>query len=279
MLKDVRRRGWLVAGGAIVVLGAVPVRSTGYLLHVLTTLLLFGLMAEGWRLLGWADLGAALFFGLGGYAAALITGWLGLPMLGGLLAAALLGGVVATIEGLAFTRRGWIGPVVSLALVPAAGEITLRWVGLTGGAQGLSLPAVSDRVVYWGLLVSVIAAVAVAWRRNAKAWPLAGGAFLALGGGLHAASSAFVDAGTVFDPGISLEVLTMALLVRVGGPFGPLIGAALLTGLGELLNAYAPSAHLPALAGLLILSVLIGDKRGRRTGGAWRSGITIPASS
>ncbi len=279
MLKDSGRLAWVVAAGAVVLLAAVPLRSTGYLLHVLSTILLFGLMAEGWRLLGWTDLGAALFFGLGGFAAALATERFGLPVFGGVVVAALLGAVVAAIEGWAFTGPRWIGAVVSLALAPAAYEVAVRWSSLTGGAAGISLPAASVRGGYWALLVCVMAALIVAWRRNGKAWPLAGGLFLALAGGLHAASSAFVDPGTVFDPGISLEVLTIALLVRTGGPLGPLIGAALLTGLGELLNAYARNAHLPVLAALLVITALIGDKRVRRAGGAWRMDTTISGSS
>jgi hypothetical protein len=58
-----------------------------------------------------------------------------------------------------------------------------------------------------------------------------------------------------------------------------LIGAALLTGLGELLNAYARNAHLPVLAALLVITALIGDKRVRRAGGARRMGTTISGSS
>jgi hypothetical protein len=177
---------------------------------------------------------------------------------------ALAGWVPEGTEGSPLRRAGaglWVAPIVSLAVVPAAGEVAVRWSSLTGGAGGQSHPATSPRGEDRLLLLCVNAAVMVAWWRNGTALPGVGGACLAVAGGLYALSAAFVDPGTVFDPGISLEVIAMALLVRAGGPLGPLAGAAILTVLGELLNAYAPGAHLPVLAAIVAVAALVSLRR------------------
>ena len=138
----------------------------------------------------------------------------------------------------------------------------LNWESLTGGALGLNgIPQLTE---WWHVVGAVVVTVLVLWRlrrskigrafeaikeddtaaglmgidvANTKMFAFVLGAAIAgLAGGLDAHLTFFIGPQEFgFDKGV--EILTMAILGGIGGLPGPLLGAAILTLLPELLRS------------------------------------------
>jgi len=111
-------------------------------LYLLTQILIAGLFAVALDLaLGYAGiltLGHAVFFGLGAYAAGLLSkyGW-GEPF-SGLALAALLCGLLGYLTSVLVIRGAPLTQLmVTIAVVAVVGEIANQWTPVTGGSDGL----------------------------------------------------------------------------------------------------------------------------------------------
>jgi branched-chain amino acid transport system permease protein len=279
-------------GVLLLALIAVPFASSGYILRLLTLLFTFAVMAEGWNLIGgfagYTDFGSVVFFGLGGYTTGLLMTKLKLPFVAGWLAGAALCTVFAILMGLLLLRlRGHYFGIATLGTSFAVREIVANWPSVTGGGTGISLPIYEfpNSVFYYIMLAVLIASVAVTWwlsrnrlgfgliaiRENEQAAEVLGvnalrykvtayalsGFFIGMVGGAYAYWITFIDPTTVFDVGITVEVIIMAVLGGAGSVAGPLLGAAILTVISEILNAYVPGVHLTVLGAIIVLVVLL----------------------
>lgn len=166
----------LLAGsafGALAVTGAMPMSAFGR--HVLIIGLIYATVAASWDLLigyaGQLSFGHAALFGVGGYAAAILSGKVGISPWANLF----LGGVVAALLGAVFGLpalrvRGPYLALTTLALMSATQVVIQGWNGLTGGQQGYygyrTLPGIPYSVenYYWVALVySVLAFSFLYW--------------------------------------------------------------------------------------------------------------------
>lgn len=251
---------------------------------------------------GQFSFGHAVFFGTGAYAMALlqvrfgINPWLALP-----LAMALGAAVGFAIGFLSFRAqlRGSYFALVTLAFAEVF-RITANAWGFTGGAAGVLVPLKLDaanmqfadkRLVYWLSLTFVAAALAltlaitrsrfgaqlVAVRENEEAARALGvdalavklkaitlsGAMTAAAGCLYTQKFLYLDANIAYGPWISIEALLAPIIGGVGTVFGPLVGAIMLLGLGEitktifanLMGGSVPGVDLVVFGVLLILCV------------------------
>ncbi|MGL4441629.1 MAG: branched-chain amino acid ABC transporter permease [Bosea sp. (in: a-proteobacteria)] len=251
---------------------------------------------------GQFSFGHAVFFGTGAYAMALlqvrfgINPWLALP-----LAMALGAAVGFAIGYLSFRARlrGSYFALVTLAFAEVFRISANAW-GFTGGAAGVLVPLKLDaanmqfadkRLVYWLALAFVAAALAltlaitrsrfgaqlVAVRENEEAARALGVDALAvklkaitLSGGITAAAGClytqkflYLDATLAYGPWISVEALLAPIIGGVGTVFGPLVGAVVLLGLGEvtktvfanLMGGSVPGVDLVVFGVLLIICV------------------------
>ena len=234
--------------------------------NVVLTIGINGLLALSiWLTLscGMLSIGNAAFMGIGAYTAALITMKLEwafpIALAAGMVVPALLAFVVGKptlrLSGiyLAMATLGF-GEVVRITL--------LNWESLTGGALGLN--GIPQLTAWWHVLLALVAALLVLWRlrrskvgrafeaikeddtaaglmgvdvANTKMLAFVLGAAIAgLAGGLDAHLTFFIGPQEFgFDRGV--EILTMAILGGIGGLPGPLLGAALLTLLPEVLRS------------------------------------------
>jgi len=252
---------------AIIVAGLilVPFGLGNFWLRVTTTMLMFAGLGHAMQLMiglaGLPALGNIVFFGVGAYAAALLTLRVGLPP----PVAIGLGGAVAAAVGLATSRamlslRGSYFLMATVALNFALLElvqVTREW---TNGPQGLTLPSIvsgSPQTVYltfYFLFLAVLGASSLlivlirrsrlgygllaikgnedaalmlgipAFRYKAMAW-CASAALSGVIGGIYAMWIGYIDPESVFDLLISLTVILMVLL---GGRLlilGPILGA------------------------------------------------------
>jgi ABC-type branched-subunit amino acid transport system ATPase component/ABC-type branched-subunit amino acid transport system permease subunit len=258
---------------AYVALGLV-VRNSYYQL-IMTLVLIWATMGLSWNMLsgysGMISFGQAAFFGLGGYAMTIafvkfgITPWLGMPL------GVLVGVIAAVIIGIpTFRLRGHYFALSMLAY-PLAMLYVFEWMGY----QEVSLPMkrenphayaqFADPRSYMVLaMILLVAAMIVslhversrfgrsllAIKQNEPAAEAAGidaprqkmyaimlsAALAAAAGGLYANVLLVVTPQTMFGMLVSAQALIVSLFGGVGVFWGPVIGAAVLVPLAEILH-------------------------------------------
>ena len=234
---------------------------------ILQTIGVFALLALGLNLaLGMAgllDFGFALSFGLGAYAAALLTRF---DFMLVALAAAAAGAFIGWIKGgLARRLRGDFFAVATLTLGLLARQVIVNaptWTGGSGGLGGfpaphfltfgLSAPLAKFYLIFGFVLLAVWASGRLANSRTGRALlassedesaALASGvnvdgarglalmwssAFAGIAGALFAGALSYVDPEVTMSFHISSLVLTMVILGGAGDATGAILGAALI---------------------------------------------------
>jgi branched-chain amino acid transport system permease protein len=262
-----------------------------YGLYVLTLVEVFGVTATGLTLfMGYAgqlSIGHAAFFGLGAYGAANLSK-LGVPLplalTGGALAASLLGYGVGFV---ALRLRGFYLAVVTLAVGLIATQVFKNFDAFTGGVSGMggipratlgALRLDAPGPYFLATTFVLLAVMALSWAivnsptgrvmraiaanelaalsvgvdtRAIKIHVFALSTFYAgLAGGLYANLIHFITPDH-FGFGLSVQLLTMAIVGGQRNVFGGLIGAALIVLAGEQLRS-VPQWQ-PILYGLLLI--------------------------
>lgn len=140
-----------------------------YLLTVLIIMLVFIIYSSAWNLLalsGQASLGHAAFFGMGGYASAIVANSLGLPP----LATALFGGVFAAFIGVligltCIRLKEWFLAMVTFGFAVIAHTITAELSWLTGGWDGIPakrlIPVTIENYIMYEYYMMLLLTVAV----------------------------------------------------------------------------------------------------------------------
>jgi len=276
----------------VLALVAVPFATSGYFLRLLTLLFTYAIMASAWNLIGgftgYTDFGLVVFFGLGAYTTGLLMTKAKLPFLAGWLAGGVVCVVFAVLMGLLLLRlRGHYFGIATLGTSFAVREVIANWPSLTGGGTGISLPIYDfpNSVFYFIMLALLIVIVSLtrwisrnrlgfgltAIRENEQGAEVLGvnalrykvtaytlsGFLIGMVGGAYAYWITFIDPDTIFNVGITVQVIIMAVLGGAGSVAGPLLGAFILTIISEVLNAYVPGAHLTVLGVIIVLVVLL----------------------
>ncbi len=221
---------------------------------------------------GQVSLGHAAFFGIGAYVSSLlsiklgVTPWLGMPA-GGLVATAF----AVVIGWPCFRLRGHYFAMATIAVVEIVQAVVNGWEAL-GGAVGLYLPLSEtgwkgfvfnrSKLPYHYIALALLAlTLLVNWlvaRSRAgyylraitdepdaarslgvsltryKLYAIALSSSLAAAGGtLYAQKELFIDPGSTLSTALSIKIALVAILGGVGTLFGPVLGAAVLTGIEE----------------------------------------------
>lgn len=211
---------------------------------------------------GQLSLGQAAFMGLGAYASALMTlklgwpFWLVLPLacLVPVIFALLIGGPTLRLSGVYLA-------IATIGLGEVLRAVYLN-IELFGGALGLSgIPEETETWMIYGLLAAAVAMLWLVGRSRIgrameamredevaagvmgvnlpvmKLGALVVSAMLAgIAGALNAHANSFIGPNDYgFDQAVT--ILSFALLGGIGSPFGPVLGAVILTVLPELLTA------------------------------------------
>lgn len=293
-----------LAGAAAVLLVAlagaplVPGALDSYLLFFLFLVFVHTVLAQSWNLVagytGQISLAHHAFFGIGGYATAIIATTV---LEGGhfyfnplaMLAAGLVAALFAVAIGVPLLSRlagdyfalGTLGfgEIVRVALVKGG--------PLTGGSFGISMPPdVFDTLAphYWVGLALAVAATATVYgvarsrpglalmaiREDPLAAAASGvnvlrfkvlafalGAFLAgLAGSLYAYYVFSVSPAGFLNLNWTLYPVLMCVMGGSGTVLGPVIGAFLMTAVFSAATVWLPGAH-PVLSGAMIIVVMI----------------------
>ena len=245
---------------------------------------------------GQLSFGHAVFFGVGAYASSILqlklgaNPWLGLPA--GVLAAAIVGALIAALSFHAGLRGSYFA-LITLAFAEAF-RILANAVGFTGGGVGLLVPLKPgfasfqlERIGFY-YLIAALAAVSVAvaiwltrsrfgarlaairenedaaralgidtFREKVKVMALSG-ALAGAGGCFYAQYFLYIDPSVAFGVDKSVEMLLVAMIGGAGTVYGPLIGAFLLTLIGEYTRALTEAQGLSLVLYGALLILIIG---------------------
>ncbi|MGH3319746.1 MAG: branched-chain amino acid ABC transporter permease [Streptosporangiaceae bacterium] len=302
-------RAGALAALALVTL-ALPLVLDASQLTVYVLLGLAAIVTTGLSLLmgyaGQISLGQAAFYAIGGYTAGVMAVH-GFPRLLGLAASPVLAAAVAVIVGVPLLRlRGHYLAFATLAfqliVLSVIGEAAFTGgdIGLRGIPQlGVGSVEFSGSIGYAYLVWVAVAVVLLVCRNIIRSRPGRGlralatsetaaesagvpvgryrltvfalsAAFAGLAGGIYAFFLGYLSPGS-FPILLSFEYVIMAVIGGLGTIWGPLLGAALVTVLVQVLNtlgtqpgmpSYAPTVLSYAVYALLLVLVMVYLPRG-----------------
>jgi branched-chain amino acid transport system permease protein len=277
--------------GAVLCLVVVPAMLPQYPRFVVSLALVNAIAAMGVNLsMGYAgqvSVGHAGFAAIGAYATAILMGRVGLSFWMTLPLAAALAGLMGFLIGLPALRLNPLYiAMVTFGFGQVVGYISLNWIELTNGPNGLTLPPITageyaflPHTFYW---VIAAAFVALAWVARNIARSRLGRCFVALreselaaqamgvhlakyktiafalgaayggvSGSLYAGLAEFVNPDA-FVFLVSILYLTMNVVGGMGTLAGPIVGAVIFTVLPEILRPLAEYKEF-ASGGLLLV--------------------------
>lgn len=262
----------------------------GFTLSLLYMILIYVTLSESWNILGgYAGqicLGIGAFFGVGGYAAAMLS-ISGLPV----PLSVIIGGFVAVLLGFAVTPTLKLRGVyfaIGTFFLPEIMKVLILNLEETGGAKGLFLPfslMVDPKYLYLSSLLLTALTIAIthkistsriglafrAIREDEEAAECCGinplkfkllglvlCAFLSgLAGGIHAHYLLFLDPHATFNIMWSISPVFMAIIGGVGTLSGPIIGAGIFTLLKYWITTIVGEVDLIVMGSALIAVVLL----------------------
>ena len=234
---------------------------------------------------GQLTLGNAAFMGIGAYVSALLGRHLGMPFPLALGLGALAAGVLAVPLGLTvFRLRGVYLAIATLAFGEVLRVILLA-TPITGKGQGLN--GIPPKTELWHIFVSCVVVAYVLWRVQGstvgRAWAairedesaaasqgiairryklgafVAGALIAAWAGGLSAHVTFSIDPND-FAFSKAVQILVFAVVGGLPNVAGPILGAALLTALPEILRPLKDYRDI--FQGAILLFVIIFLPRG-----------------
>jgi branched-chain amino acid transport system permease protein len=254
-------------------------------------------LAMSWNIMGgftgYVSLGHSAFFGLGAYFTGITVTRLDMPPFGMAVAAGLFVAVLAIPIGyLALRTRNASFVIVTIALVYITGLLAQAWRGLTRGTAGLSLPRLEgfgrDDIhipFYFAFLILLAIIFLVTWWISRSRFGMgliairededkaemlgvntdiykltafvASAAFVGIAGGVYAYWYSYLDPTFVFDVGIGLNMILMALLGGIRSIFGPMLGALIIVPSSEYFLAQYGGSQFHLMATGLLLAIVV----------------------
>src|ERR1700761_8635004 len=288
-------RAWIeIALGAIAFafLAFAPSIVGPYWLGVLLQLLSLIALTQSWvsfsGLSGYVSLAPAVFYGLGAYIMAVF--WQELPIWQILPLAGAAAVVLAVVIGYPALRvRGPYFVILTLGLSEFVKYIVVAVEAATDSNGRLLLGTPDPEVLYWLLLgLAVAATLLTLWLSHSR-WgvglrairedetaaatlgvPVAmmkTGAFAlsafipGIVGAIWVMRTTYFEPLELFSPSVSFSIVTMAVVGGSDKAPGPILGAAFIVILSELLWARAPQLYL-ILLGVLLISFVLFVPRG-----------------
>lgn len=290
-----RRQILVVVAGTVLAALVLLARPPIYLVHLLLVIAMYITMASAWNFLGgftgYPSFGHGAFFGVGAYTTAVLFRDFGLSPfltapLGGMTAA-----VLAAAVGYPTLRlREEYFAIATMSMGFIFQVIARNWQ-FTGGGLGLYVqpPESYDirtirSLLYLAMLTVMLATLLVAvWiGRSRLGYGLAAirdsedaagtlgvptirlkmyalmlsTFFPGVAGGLWAYYITYIDAEAVFEPSISINVILMTILGGAGTVLGPVLGAALLVLLSEIIELTITGSVKLVLFGAILMIVV-----------------------
>ena len=259
---------WIVSALVTALLAMLPWLGNTVLVQFGINVLLLATLAQGWNIIGgyagYPSFGNSVFYGLGAYGVAIAMVQYELPFWVGMLLGLALGVAFAGLLGLAVLRlRGHYFAICTLGLAFVMTAIVSN-LEIAGSNIGLVLPLLRSEVLFYELALGlvVLATLTIFWlsrsrfglgliaiRENEEGAAVMGvnttlykvlafmlsAAFTALAGGIYAYYITFIDPAGVFDIGLNVKMIIMAVFGGPGSVLGPVVGAFILSAISEVL--------------------------------------------
>lgn len=274
---------------------AVAVFANGYYVFVIAMMALIAIVGIGLNMLmgltGQVSFGHVGFYAVGSYAVAVLTTAAKWPFWAALPVAALLAAIIGALLALPALRvRGPYLAMITIAFGFIVENVAVEWRGITGGQNGImGIPSPSafgldfgERGVALTAIVIVAFLLYLFWRISVSPWGQAMRAVMdsetaaasiglnavaikafafsfsalcaGIAGGLFSGLSGFVTPST-FSFSQSLLFVLVVLIGGAGTVAGPLVGAAVVVVLPEMLSGLAE--YRLFFFGVLLLVVLL----------------------
>ena len=281
---------WRILLTAIVgTLAALPWIGSTVLVQFGINVLLLATLAQGWNVIGgytgYPSFGNSVFYGLGAYGVAIAMVEYHLPFWVGMLLGLGLGVVSAGLLGLAVLRlKGHYFAICTLGLALVMTAIVSN-LGIAGGNIGLVLPLHRGEVLFYELALSLLllATLTIYWlsrsrfglgliaiRENEEGAAVMGvnttlyktlafmlsAAFTALAGGIYAYYITYIDPVGVFDIGLNVKMIIMAVFGGPGTVLGPVVGALILSAISEVLATKVTSVASMFFGIVVVIAVV-----------------------
>jgi branched-chain amino acid transport system permease protein len=280
---------------ALAVMAAAPFMIGGYWMRILTSVYMYAVVAQGLNVIvgfaGYHAFGNSVFFGMGAYVVGVAV-TLGVPVPIAFVLAPIVSMLAAAAIGWPLLRlKGHYFAIATVALNMAMADLIINVGGVTGGAQGLPLPLDSlspeqlNRLIYYLMLSAMVASVLlVMWLARAPlgyalralrdsevgaevmginttlaktlAWAISAGMTGAVGG-IWGYWINFIEPGSAFDIGVSVNGYIMMLIGGMGSAIGPVIGAFFFEILSTAIWGQFVKIHLLILGLVIILVVML----------------------
>jgi branched-chain amino acid transport system permease protein len=275
------------------ILLSFPFFLSQYSLHMMILVLVFVVISTSWNILVWThqiSLGHAAFFGIGAYTAAIVYNAWQLPVYVDLVLGGVFASLGAVLIGVICLRMPpWALAIATLAFAEALRILVIMLPGLTEGAEGVAIAPLYGggeiAKVYAYYLVLIIASLTVLTAYLLKRSKLyyAFGAihddqeaasmlgidptkykvlaftlsafFVGIVGAFYAHYISYIDPHAVFSIHISVEAQIMPLMGGLYTVAGPVIGAVILTLLGEYLRITVKTGYLIVYGIILVLLI------------------------
>ncbi len=248
-----------------------------FILDSVILILLWGALSAAWNVAGGyagqVSLGHAAFFGIGTYAAALMSARGQNPWLGLAIGIGLAIGAGAMIGYLSNRLKGPYFALSTIAFAEVLKIVASRWRGFTAGSEGVPVPfrpgfatlglghvawvylILAAALLAYGLQVylersrvgyqlagvredeDAAEALGIATRRRKVQAIVASAALTSLGGSLWAQYVGFVDPSHVFSIDLSVRFALNSIIGGMGSALGPFLGSVLITTLETYLRA------------------------------------------
>jgi branched-chain amino acid transport system permease protein len=285
--KETIRAVIIAVAIAVAIVAGILQLDSDYIVNVATTLAMWIALSVSWTLLsgmtGYVSLGHVVFFGLGSYMTVLTVA--DAPLWAVLLLSGLSAVALALIVGLpCFRVRGPYFVILTFGLAEFVKFVIVDIEARASkfGRMVLGGPEVDD--ILWimaGLALAAFLLFFIVARSRLgaglrgiredeiaaetigvpvvrlKLIVFALSAFIpGIVGGISVFRTGYFEPMQAFNPSLSLNMITMAVIGGTDDAFGPLIGASLLVLLSELLWATAPELYMVILGLLLVVFVV-----------------------
>lgn len=279
----------IVLAVIVALLAALPWIGNTVLVQFGINVLLLATLAQGWNIIGgytgYPSFGNSVFYGLGAYGVAIAMAQYHLPFWVGMLLGLGLGVVFAGLLGLAVLRlKGHYFAICTLGLALVMTAIVSN-LEIAGGNIGLVLPLLRSEVLFYELALGllVLATLTIFWlsrsrfglgliaiRENEEGAAVMGvnttlykvlafmlsAAFTALAGGIYAYYITFIDPVGVFDIGLNVKMIIMAVFGGPGSVLGPVVGAFILSAISEILATKVTSIASMFFGIVIVIAVM-----------------------
>ncbi len=271
----------------LILLAAAPLYASIYTVILLTSVLMYVIIAVSWTLFsgptGYISLASAAFFGAGIYTSAILGNTLPLPLvivLGGLISfclALLVGALTLRLKGIYFV-------MFTFGLVELLLHFIMWWEVNITGTTGRVVPPVANTTVFYIMLMILVILLLTALFIRRSRYGLAlqsigeneeaashsgvhvtalkiiiyavSAFFMGAAGAVMATRWTYIDPTIAFNPLISFMPVLMAIFGGIQPLYGPIIGAGIFTYLEQFLITRFPYYYMLIFGIFMLVAIL-----------------------